>query len=310
MSRAHHRQGSGRDRVQEIRNFDSERDSHQVLRELQKKRINTQVAIKRLELGGAYGLLSCGELLIQEAYDTPAGYDHFNTLMAAADYLQHAIRSRKMATRGQVDSVIARASNQWTNIPIHDLVIQKKFPESNLAESVHQRTIEIAHSLLVDSYLERGADRMQSVGTLGELSVLLLDQRLGVRKIGPEIYFPSPSTFKQDYRNNHGSVLDRGHDMNVYGDVGFGWKQISRVQVKTRDTKYDGSELRPVHDDISLICIDPDLRLNSDERFIPGRIIEDIVLEQNYPPDSKVHQDAAERLDARTELYLLSLGID
>jgi hypothetical protein len=309
MSRAHHRQGSGRDRLKELREFESEKDSHIVLRELQNKKINTQTAIRRLELNGAYGLFSCGELLIQEAYDMPVGGDHLNSLLNASEYLKLAIRSRNIANSGRVDSLTARAGIQLANIPIHDLVIQGKFPEQNLAKVVHQNTLEIAHNLMTDSRHQYDNDRTYSVGALGEFSLLSLDQRLGL-KIGSEIYLTCPSTFKQDYRNTHGSVIDRGVDMNILGDVGSGMSLISQVQVKTKNTKSDGTQIRPVGEGISLVCIDTDLRFENEYGFIPAKIIEDLIIERDYPSNSNEHIQASERLDARTELFLTALGID
>lgn len=309
MTKAHHRQGSGSDRLQELRRFDSLKDPHTILSELRFNKISRATAIKRLESTDAYGLFSCGELLIQEAYDTPVTGDYLNKLLASTDYLRAAIQSRNIANNDRVDSTSARAMLQLENIPIHDLVIQRKLPEKNLAESVHQRTIEIAYSLLKDSW-EYTEDRIKSVGVLGELSVLALDQRLAVRKIGSGIYFPCPSTFDQDYRNNHGSVLDRGWDMSVFGDVGFGMRLETKAQVKTRDNRPEGREIKPVQDGISLVFIDPDLRLEHDYNFVPGGIIEDLVLERDYPSDSREHIYASQRLDRREELLLTSLGFD
>ena len=288
MTRSHHRQGSGSDRLKELRRFDSLKDPRTVLTELRYNKISRETAIRRLELTDAFGLFSCGELLVQEAYDKSDTGDPLNTLLTAADYFKAAINSRRLANNERTDFISSRAELQLIHIPIHDLVIQKKFPEADLAEKVHQKTIEIGHNLLIDSW-DQYENRIETAGILGEISVLALDQRLSLRKIGCGIYFPCPSTFNQDYHNNHGTVLDGGWDVSVFSDVGNGMHREAKMQVKTRQNTYDGSRIRAVQDDISLIIIDPDLRLPNDYGSIHRGIIEDMVLERDWPEDSGQH---------------------
>jgi hypothetical protein len=307
MDRFYNRGDSLADRQKELKSFSGEHAVRNIIIDLHNKNITRERAEKLLVATDATGLIKCGELCIQDAYDLGDTEESLNKLIRAAELFQKAIKQKHIFNSCS-ESVYSRAKMHFSHLQIHGSIIQEVFPDEKTSQKAHNSTIDISGALL-DQANEWDQGRREIVGALGEFATLGLLERLALQ-IGTEIYFPLESTYDQDHSNSHGSTMSGAWDISIFSDVcnGNGMNREKCIQVKANSVPTNSIRNRIDREGISLLSIDPDLRLgNNDVNFIPGGIINDLVTERDCDPNLQASRDATKRLDDRTEKLLVTL---
>lgn len=226
------------------------------------------------------------------------------------DKAEHKLQPRNFNKKSRdlnvYSSFAARAAIRRAQLPLHRHVLTTQtLPPIDLVEETYMETLENAKRVTevlrakVGSAPELG--RRALVGVLGEVSVLLLGQRVA-QHIGTHEWFPLQSTLFED---NATRFLGPGNGW----DVSF-FTRLSaedpidlayKVQVKTSEGGYGEEKDQP---GISRLNITPDLVVDEREKpnLLAAVIIEECYLEATTP------EAAVERvvpsLSKRTERLL------
>jgi hypothetical protein len=245
----------------------------------------------------AQGQIWAGEIALERAHK----YNDLEFLSDAQLSFDRALGS--LAVTGKSPELLARAKIRHSHLPVDGIMIMDgALPPKFLAETVYRQTVQIAHDLVLEKQEMRREqsekDTCDIKGVLGELAVLSLLERVAIREIGSDNWFPELSLISQDRNNKHGSSVDRGWDINIFSDY-WGVKMPShKIQVKNSRHAHISVERRK---DIILVETDPDIRINSIEKNISENIIRESYLELFYPRSTKV---ATPNLDIRKERLL------
>lgn len=305
MPRSHHHTQSLPDRLSELRRFSVESEPTRIIGSYYARSVDSRTAIRRLEHTTAQGILWAGEIALEQAHKAADNSKASESLSYAQAMFARAKKIGELASRLSIDHVTARAQVQSVHLPVQALlVLEDRLPPRPLAEKVYQRTVNIGYSLALEHRANvHGANRIElndMLGVTGELAVLSLLERVSLRAIGTESWFPLLSLASEDHRNKHGSSLNHGWDISIFTDREDSPITDYRIQVKASNGK-PPSLVRPDETGISLVSIHPDLKIKPDEYHIPSRVIEECFTELNDPAHSAL---ASANLDERTEKLL------
>ena len=245
----------------------------------------------------ADGMIWAGEIAIEQAHKTR----NFEFLGEAKNSFERAIGRMAISTVSY--DKMAKVKIHQAHLPIHGLmVLHDELPPTELAKNVYQKTISIANLLLQKQCELRALnpDYIDSniKGTLGELAVLSLLERIATKDIGSETWFPLIAHVGQDRKNRPGSTVNHGWDISVFSDI----NGIDEVENKLQVKCAHHMDIDRINEDgITLIEIDPDLRLLNTEGNIANIIIRECYQEIFIPNSSLI---ISKNLDDRSELLL------
>jgi hypothetical protein len=280
---------------------------------------DAKTAIRCLEGTTPRGILWAGEIALEQAYkiknsdEDQAGKkkeDAYQSLVTAQRLFDRAFKVGQYASIFTMDQVMARARVQSALLPVHAIAIAEgTLPNVNAASKAYERTVEVGRVLVDEHQAVRQAayksprakdELYDMIGFAGEMAAMLPVQRKGLNDIGPDSMFAVLSHLSNDNRNTGGSSVNHGWDVSVVDDYGGYEDPAFRVQVKT-SLRADKFPLRPDETGISLIHVDPDLRISQGESHIAYSVLEECFRELDGEGESS---GATARLDARTEKYL------
>jgi hypothetical protein len=280
---------------------------------------DAKTAIRYLEVTTPQGILWAGEIALEQAYKikncdegqtAKKNEEAYQSLINAQKLFDRAYRLGQLASMFTMDQVMARARVQSALMPIHAIAIQEgTLPNAKAASKAYERTVEVGRVLVDEHQAVRQAayrsprarnELINISGFTGEMAAMLPIQRKGLQDIGPDSMFAVFSLLSKDNRNTGGSSVNHGWDVSVVDDYGGYEDPAYRVQAKT-SRRADRYPSRPDESGISLIHIDPDLRISKGESFIPYCVLEECYQELNGEGESS---GATARLDERTENYL------
>jgi len=269
-----------------------------------RSRLDPNVAQRHLESGGLQGLVWAGEIALEQAYkrsDLPS-------LESAQAYFQKAIHLGHFVSgvnNHENRYLLAQSEVLLNHLPVAaGISLAHKLPQKPIAQKVYSKTVTIGHDLAavlspVDRTTESsGLSRV--AGLTSELAVLLLLERAAL-KIGPDSWFPLLSFISEDKRNGSGSLINHGWDINVFADnqSQSGLDVVYRTQIKSSDRTPNKHQFN--EEGISIVRLDPDLRISNNERHIGKLIIDEVYKEEIFRGNS---QRITAALDYRTELLL------
>jgi hypothetical protein len=201
-----------------------------------------------------------------------------------------------------IDATVATARARKLYLPVSGYhILENGLPPDRLARMVHRGTIDIGMALSERqiSGEESAADTEEMSVQIARLGVLSLLQRFAIQKPGSETWFPSIANITEDRRNAYLREANRGWDVGVYSKVvkdPLTKPHLDfKVQLKTR-RQNDAAAARLLAEGVTLVCLDPDLRVDNAEPFIGTRILEECRAELFNPV-----QDITDRLDERTD---------
>ncbi len=281
MSRVHHKAPSKPDRAKELRNFLGLNGQKAIASKFLSGEIRHNQAISLLSQTSSEGLLWAGEIALENAQLVRSKASILDNLQKAKLMLMRAEAIRLHTNKGRVDHVVARAQLQSLHLPVYGcLALEHSLPSQQVAEKTYPRTLQVGMALAKEyeqtsnNTPEELELRKDMSGTLGEIAVLTLLERFALN-IGSDSWYPFLAYFSEDRRNRHGSTIGRGWNISVFTDLDeHQIDQCYRVQVKTILAHHAYS--LPMSEGISLVAINPDLKINlSDRQQLSSQIIEE-----------------------------------
>jgi len=245
----------------------------------------------------AQGQFWAGEIALEKAHK----YNDLEFLSDAQLSYDRALGT--LAITCKSPELVAKAKFRHSHLPVDGIMIMDgALPPKFLAETVYRQTVQIANDLAERKKEMRRTqsekDTCNLKGVLGEMAVLSLLERVAIKEIGSDNWFPTLSLISQDRSNRHGSSVDRGWDISIFSDYWGVKMPTHKIQVKNSHHAHISSDRKK---DIILVEIDPDLRVNNTERKISEIIIRESFLELYYPRSTKA---ATPNLDIRKEKLL------
>jgi hypothetical protein len=265
--------------------FDT-KDIATIQRRFGRGEIDAKTAIKQFEKTSPLGVLRAGEIAVDEAFKTAKPKVAVGFFNQAEDLFIKADKRQQLRWSTRIDSIRAKAQIGLAYLPIHKLVYDSELPPPSVAEAVHQQTVLTGHGL-VKEYRDKNPDvskndRHDMNGTCAEIGVLVLLQRLPIRSgLQSETWWPRPAYYSEEHRNTHGAVLNRSADVAVMAKRGSEIEIDYRLQVRASD--FRKAVFRPDEPGITLVCVNPNLKLETDQFNVSCAIIEECFKEMTQP---------------------------
>ncbi len=271
------------------------------------KQYSTEESVSLLENTTAAGLMAAGDICLEQAARScqidEIGYW---AKRAETDYLK-GIRREKMSNGGHITPRSAHAMIQIDQLPlVLSFAAADELPKPKLVEKIYLQTVETARGIAAEYTKSRhdldAVTRAEFKGLFGEVSVLLLAQRYGLRNHPDSSWQAYRALLSQDKRNRPHSSINRAWDLSIFTDVGDGPTMPYKVQVcLTQQGSHDRRFKQRDHqaEDISLLFVRENL-FEYHKTFSAWKIINEVYWE-SFGNDTSA---LTEVLDQRTEKFL------
>ncbi len=272
------------------------------------RHLDGEAAIKILGHSTASGIMRAGEICLEQAARATDKQEITDYLERAKEMFSRAEELSLQARRRRVGDVTARSHVQSSYLAINGLkFLEGQLPPRKLAEKAYEETVGIGFTL-ASEFAKRIDDRNTTglmSGTIGELATLALLERFSFREqVGSHTYFPFLTHPSEDARKRARTGLNSGWDISVFTSDGDSIALDYMLQVKTRRTSKDSSS--SIDDRITLVGLDPDLRISADTNmWIGSQILTECFAELRGFDHSEI---ATDQLDERTDLLLDLIG--
>ncbi|MGD0284485.1 MAG: hypothetical protein ABSB12_02745 [Candidatus Saccharimonadales bacterium] len=265
--------------------FDT-KDISSIQRRFSRGEIDAKTAIKQFERTSSLGTLRAGEIAVEEALKTSKPKLAVSLFNQAEDLFIRTDQMQQLHWPNRLDSIRARAQIDLAYLPVHKLVYVNELPPLNVAEAVYQQTVLTGNSLAKE-YRDKNpdvskSDRHDINGTCAEIGALALLQRLPiVSGLDPQTWFPRFTYYSEVHRNTHGAILSRSADLVVMSKRGPEIETDYLLQVRASD--FRKAEFKPNEPGITTVCVNPELRLDTDRFNVGCLIVEECFKEMTQP---------------------------
>ncbi len=260
-----------------------------------------------LENTTAAGLIAAGDICLEQvARSRQIDEIGYWAKRAEADYLK-GIRRERVSNGGHISPRSAHAMIQIDQLPlVLSFAAAEELPKPKLVEKTYLQTLETARGLTAE-YAKLWPDlnavtRAEFKGFFGEISVLLLAQRYGLRNHPDSSWQAYRALLSQDKRNRPNSHTNRAWDLSIFTDVGTGPTMPYKVQVCLTQQGAQGRRYKQRDhqaENISLLFLRDDL-FERQKTFTAWKIINEAYWE-SFGGDQPA---LTEVLDQRTEKFL------
>lgn len=287
-----------------LRNFTQEppaspdsRDTAALRRYLQKQ-VSADDVVKLLKNGKQNKFLAA-EICLQEAtYSTTPDRKEkwLNQAQRGFEYLASD-------TRDVMYSEKAKSLLQLAQFEIYRaLIVDGKLPDNNIAQKVYYKTLQVSHEVVKQRWNTPGQSEKSKIemsGDVAETSILLLGQRFAINAGITDSWFPVFSFVGEDnMKLKEPSYTNRGWDISFYTHNADELEMSYKLQVKSTR-----GFCEQYANDVTIVCLSPDLRINAKEYISSSLIAEECYSEEVLGSKLYTH-----RLNVRTEKFLDQLG--
>lgn len=267
------------------RYFDT-KDISSIQRRYSRGEIDAKTAIKQFERTSSLGVLRAGEIAVEEASKSSKPKLAVSLFNQAEDLFIRAEQMQQLRWSNRLDAIRARAQIDLAYLPVHKLVYVNELPPQNIAEVVYQQTVLTGHGLAKE-YRDKNPDvskpeRHDINGICAEIGTMALLQRLPiVSGLDPQTWFPRFTYYSEEHSNTHGATVSRSADLVVMSKRGVEIETDYRIQVRASD--FRKAEFKPDESGITLVCLNPDLKLERDRFNVGCLIVEECFKEMAQP---------------------------
>jgi hypothetical protein len=278
--------------------------------------------MKQFEATTAEGKLWAGEVALEEAYKAGTTDKAAGLFSYAQNMFNKAYYDQRLVWPDRYDPISARARIQAANMPIHRFLFFNQLPPNDMVKDVYCEVVNVCYALAEEHRAKRPSvdidSRHEISGAIGEYAILALSLRDYIVGDEQPKLFPQLAMYTEDRRNSHGSSINHGWDISEYIMTGSILSLGYRLQVKTSDYRRvkavpdengnlpNAQVYLPNESGISMVFIDPDLKLEYDRFHLSSVIIRECLIERIDPAHAAA---AVERLNQRTKQLRATIGI-
>jgi hypothetical protein len=296
---------SSNELYQEIGRYFDSKDISSIQRRFGRRDIDAKTAIKQFGSTSPQGVLWAGEIAVEEAVRAAKSKTATALFNQAEDLFIQADQMQQLHWHNRIDSIRARARINLAYLPVHKLVYLNELPPPNVAEAVYRQSVLTGHDLATEYRAKNPdvtkSDRHDINGTCANIGVLALWQRLPLRTgLRPDTFWPRPAYYSEEHSNTHGSFLSHSVDIAAMAKRESLIEIDYRLQVRASD--FRKADFRPNEPGITSICVDPDLRLETDRFNVGCVIIDDCFNEMTQPQRRGFTRKLNQRLNMLQDL--------
>jgi hypothetical protein len=184
-------------------------------------------------------------------------------------------------------------------------------PSPEVTQQVYQNLLGVGqahadsfHTLRANNSKRANAAAQALSGNMAEIATLLLLHRFSL-ELNDQSWAATPSFISEDRKQGRVASVNRHWDISVFTHTDDQPELTYKVQVKTSTNNQDEKSHIPYADDITMVYLQPDLRLSKQDRFGSSVIISECAVE--YESGGQAPR-VSDQLNARTEKLLNILG--
>lgn len=279
--------------------------------------------ISRLERGGIQEKCEAGEARLEQAFALPDSFDdkRLELLSSAEANWQNCIMNYDTIRAGH-ESSAGKSLTHLAYLQTYQwLLLNKTLPPEYIAKKTYKDLIGVGEwhsykhremsselkSLEESEYNTQKvngikSERSRLAGNMTEISLKLLLKRFGIYELKDRSWCAIPSLLTENHGQGSTASVNRRWGISVLTDPDeLGEPELTyKVQSKTSDTWEQKS---PPDDNIALVCLNPDLRLEGESKLPASTIIHECKFEVNEP-DNPNYLSVKQRLEKRSQLLL------
>lgn len=220
----------------------------------------------------------------------------------------------------QMDDNVLRAAMNLACLPVRkSLLLDMCLPDTETQAEIHADLLDLARTGVEFYYALHGGTprRWRTSGVLGELTLLMLDNRFTSAKLGDNSRQATPALYSED--NVWSTKLEAQQttpwDISIYTQFAPNQAALTyKIDAKASEDaarKMDEKEETPDHEDVDIVTIQTDLAVTADEckisrgrHSVNGVFSQYIISELLRESDGTASQADIDNLDMRTAQFL------